>query len=232
MPWSKRSPDGHAPAEQMVALRAALRAFPGLADLSPAYDGTHAEEDMATVLITATRSVFVAWTDLAYEGVDPAALDAAADALRAMIMAFDAQRPGFYGRHRGLNEYHIGAMEEGMDCARRAPALVSWALGGPLEVPAQDRDHRHIGPRQTLSLFGPSARDNLKRWSDAQLAAEARDRHLLAWRVETPRSLAMAPLWPNRASEALAVNLIAHKWASRDTFALLALSLCCRNVKS
>jgi hypothetical protein len=215
--WSKRSPDDASPRitlanlrddadKRLVAVRAAMRAFPGVSRIGDGPWKLSREIDLPIRLHT-IRAIFVGWAESAFDGVRADAAYEAIAALRVPLAKLDEGLPDFYERNIISSDYAVGASQQATEAARRGVALAEAI--GTLEFRELefDRDRSYTDFLDTLSLLGPNGRDNLARWRAAQHAAIAADCTVLCEGEMTRRELALAPLWPSPASAALETNL-------------------------
>lgn len=184
-----------------IGVRAALRAFTGLADLGTDTYWRHRERSHAT-LLQATRAQLVSWAATTYDGVSDEAVASARAALVAEIAAVDAALPHFDADHAGMNAYGVDAMRLGPESARRALALVAWGIG--CRPGRQPGTPAYGGPLDTIPRAGPE-------WVELQRGAEASDRALLAGGLAV-RDLMLRRLWPDDAAQLRENDLALRGW--------------------
>lgn len=210
--WSNRQPDDVSPRiklaelrdegmQRLVALRSAIRAFPGLASIGEGTWALGREVDLP-IRLHAVRTIFVTWSELAVGGVRPDARHEALEAFAAALAPLDAALPEFYDRNIISSDYAVAAWQENVEAARRAAALVEAIGSLQFQTLPFDAGRRYRDFLDTLCFFGPDGRDNRARWRGAQRAAIGADCAVLQNDVMTLEELALAPLWPNASSAA------------------------------
>jgi hypothetical protein len=191
---------------RIVAMRAAMRAYPGTAVIGAGPWALGAKVDLP-IRLNALRALFVTWAGFLFDGVRPQAREEAFAALRPLLEELDEGLPDFYARNIMSSDYAVASWQDSTEAARRAVALVE-AIDTlefrPLEF---DRGKSYRDSLDTLSLYGPDGRNNTARWRAAQREAIAVDFELVLERSLSPRDLALAPLWPAPESAALETNL-------------------------
>lgn len=215
--WSNRQPDELSPRiklselldeypKRLVALRSAMRAFPGLANIGDGPWALGREVDLP-IRLHAVRAMFVTWSEFVFGGVRPDARREALKAFAAALAKLDEALPDFYNRNIISSDYAVAAWQENVEAARRAASLVE-AIGSlqfqtlPFDAGLKYRDFL-----DTHCFFGPDGRDNRARWRAAQGAAIGADCAVFQNNVMTLEELALAPLWPNSSSAALETDL-------------------------
>jgi hypothetical protein len=203
--------DDPPPAARVLALRVALRAMPVRADLHPMNAVPAGEEEMHRLRLLVGRGLLVAFASAVYDGVPREASARAAAALDACTAPLDAGRATFYANCGYGSDYHISSIEGDYDCAR---LVVRWLREALAEAP------RIAVPRppdplfETLQFFGPEGRQQRADWIRVQADAHAADRARLGAdpSAGAARALALAPLWPDATSAAVAANLTFRAW--------------------
>jgi hypothetical protein len=185
-----------------------LRAFPGVARIGDGPWSLGAEVDLP-IRLHAIRAIFIAWTEIAFDGVREGARSDAFDSLRTPLAKLDAALPDFYARNIISSDYAVTAWQDGVEAARRAVALVEAIEALEFRTLEFDHGRSYADSLETLSLYGRDGRSNSVRWRAAQREAIAADCTALADRTTKRREVALAPLWPTRASAALETNLTA-----------------------
>ena len=215
--WSERRPDDASPRIQLaelqdderkrlVALRSAMRAFPGIARID---DGPWKLGRSVDLLIRlhAIRAIFVTWSEFAFGGVRPDARRKAFDALAVPLAKLDEGLPDFYNLNMMSSDYGVSVSQRAVEAARRAVSLVEAIDCLEFRKLPFDKDERYSQFLDTLSFSGPNGHDERGRWRAAQSAAIGADCATLRENMATLEELALAPLWPNSSSATLETNL-------------------------
>lgn len=192
---------------RIVALRAAIRAYPGTAYICDGPWRLGAEVDLP-IRLQALRTIFVTWAQFAYPGVREEARAEAISALRKPLLRLDEGLPDFYRRNIMSSDYAVAAWENNTHAARRAVALVEAI--DTLEFPELpfDEGRRYNHFLDTRSLAGPTGNQETQDWRNAQATALGVDCQLLADGTSTA-DLALAPLWHEPWQAALETNVMA-----------------------
>ena len=199
------------PAARVLALRVALRAMPVRADLHPMNPVPVGVEEVHRLHLLVARGLLVAFASAVYDGVPREASARAAAALDALTVSLDAGRAVFSATCGYGSDYHIGAIEGHYDCAR---LVVRWLREALAEAPRTPAPHPPYGMFETLQFFGPEGWQHRTDWARVQADAHAADRARLSGdeSAAAVRALALAPLWPDAASAAVAANLTFQAW--------------------
>lgn len=215
--WSERLADDVSPramladisddaSERLVALRAAMRAFPGIARIGDGPWGLGREIDLP-IRLHSIRAVFVTWTEFVFDGVRNDARREALDALETPLAKLDEGLPDFYQRNIISSDYAVAAWQDATEAARRGVSLVEAIAALEFRDLAFDRDRPHRDFLDTLSIYGPTGRSDMARWRAAQRVAIGVDCAVLRDGEMTRSELALAPLWPDATTAALETNL-------------------------
>lgn len=196
--------------EAALAVRATFRAFAGIYDLHDGEGATYRRTDIERMMLALVRVSVVHWISLAFGGVDPERLEAAAAELGSAIGMYDERRPNFYGQNIMGSDYAVGAREQNLDAARRVLALASKITGSPMPSP-RDLDAKYAAPLQTFSIFGPESWTHRQRWAKLLEASILNDRELLQ-RIDVAE-LVLEPLWVDSAGDAMETHLGEVHWA-------------------
>jgi hypothetical protein len=199
------------PAARVLALRVALRAMPVRANLHPMNRGPAGEEEMHRLRLLTMRGLLVAFAEAVYENVPRDASARAAAALDALTSTLDAGRRTFDAQCGYGSEAHIASIEQEYDCQRRVVHWLREALAESPCVPPPLPPERIF---DTLQFFGPGSFQERQDWPRAQAGAYAADRATLIGdgNSQATRALALAPLWPDSWSAAVAANLTFWQW--------------------
>lgn len=192
--------------KRIVAVRAAIRAFPGTADIADGPWPLGTEIDLP-IRLHALRATFVAWSQIVFDGVREEATAEAFEALAPYVAKLDKGLPDFYKLNFMSSDYAVAAWEDATKAARRAISLVETIDSLGFRQMPFDEGWPSRAPLNTLSIYGPSGRHDMARWRNAQRNAIASDCTVLETGRLGRRELALAALWPNRASAALETNL-------------------------
>lgn len=215
--WSERLADDVSPramladisddaSERLVALRAAMRAFPGIARIGDGPWGLGREIDLP-IRLHSIRAVFVTWTEFVFDGVRNDARREALDALETPLAKLDEGLPDFYQRNIISSDYAVAAWQDATEAARRGVSLVEAIAALEFRDLAFDRDRPHRDFLDTLCIYGPTGRSDMARWRAAQRVAIGVDCAVLRDGEMTRSELALAPLWPDATTAALETNL-------------------------
>ncbi|TIV96592.1 MAG: hypothetical protein E5V85_17385 [Mesorhizobium sp.] len=215
--WRKRRPDDVSPHimlanlsgdanKRLVALRSAMRAFPGVARIG---DGSWrlGRETELPIRLHAIRAIFVTWSEFVFDGVRSDARREAFDALAVPPAKLDEGLPDFYNRNIISSDYAVASWQDATEAARRGVSLVEAIDALAFRDLPFDQGRSYRDFLDTLSIYGPTGRDDMARWRAAQRAAIDADCALLQEQEMTQAELALAPLWPDPASAALETNL-------------------------
>ncbi|AZO50074.1 MAG: hypothetical protein EOS54_21260 [Mesorhizobium sp.] len=192
--------------ERLVALRAAMRAFPGIARIGDGPWGLGREIDLP-IRLHSIRAVFVTWTEFVFDGVRNDARREALDALETPLAKLDEGLPDFYQRNIISSDYAVAAWQDATEAARRGVSLVEAIAALEFRDLAFDRDRPHRDFLDTLCIYGPTGRSDMARWRAAQRVAIGVDCAVLRDGEMTRSELALAPLWPDATTAALETNL-------------------------
>lgn len=215
--WSRRRPDDVSPRvllaelpgdenKRIVALRSALRAFPGVAGIGAGPWGLSSETELP-IRLHAIRAIFVTWSEFVFDGVRSDARHEAFEALAAPLAKLDEGLPDFYIRNIMGSDYAAASWEDSTQAARRGVSLVEAIETLAFKDLPFDQSSSYRDFLDTLSIYGPTGRDDMARWRSAQRAAIGADCAVLREKEMTRAELALAPLWPNPTSAALETNL-------------------------
>ncbi|RAZ90459.1 hypothetical protein DPM33_13140 [Mesorhizobium hawassense] len=192
--------------KRLVALRSAMRAFPGVAEIGEGSWGLYRETELP-IRLHAIRAIFVAWSEFVFDGVRSDARREAFDALAAPLAILDEGLPDFYNRNIIGSDYAVTAWQDATRAARRAVSLVEAIDTLAFQDLPFDQGRSYRDFLDTLSIYGPTGRADMARWRAAQRAAICADCALLQKDEATHAELALAPLWPDPTSAALETNL-------------------------
>lgn len=215
--WSERLADDVSPramladisddaSKRLVALRAAMRAFPGIARIGDGPWGLGREIDLP-IRLHSIRAVFVTWSEFVFDGVRNDARREALDALETPLAKLDEGLPDFYQRNIISSDYAVAAWQDATEAARRGVSLVEAIAALEFRDLAFDRDRPHRDFLDTLCIYGPTGRSDMARWRAAQRVAIGVDCAVLRDGEMTRSELALAPLWPDATTAALETNL-------------------------
>lgn len=183
-----------------------MRAFPGIARIG---DGSWrlGREIELPIRLHSIRAIFVTWSEFVFDGVRNDARREALDALATPLAKLDEALPNFYQRNIISSDYAVAAWQDATEAARRGVSLVEAIAA--LEFPdlAFDRDRSYGDFLDTLSIYGPTGRNDMARWRAAQRVAIGADCAVLRQGEMTKSELALAPLWPDATTAALETNL-------------------------
>lgn len=192
--------------KRIVAVRSAIRSFPGTADIAAGPWSLSAEIDLP-IRLHALRAIFVAWSEIVFDGVRKEARAEAFGALAPYVAKLDESLPDFYKLNIISSDYAVSAWEDNTKAARRAVSIVETVNSLEFRQMPFDEGWPSPTPLNTLSIYGPSGRNDMARWRRAQRDAIASDCTVLETGRLGRKELALAALWPNRASAALETNL-------------------------
>ena len=192
--------------KRLVALRSAMRAFPGTADIGNGPWGLGRETELP-IRLHALRVVFVTWSEFLFEGVRKDARQEALDALAAPLAKLDEGLPDFYNRNIMGSDYAVASWQDAVEAARRGVSLVEAIETLAFQDLPFDHGRTYREFLDTLSIYGPTGRSDMARWRAAQRAAIGADCGVLQENEMTLTELALAPLWPDSGSAALETNL-------------------------
>ncbi|RUX44021.1 MAG: hypothetical protein EOS58_04560 [Mesorhizobium sp.] len=192
--------------KRLVALRAAMRAFPGIARIGDGPWGLGREIDLP-IRLHSIRAVFVTWSEFVFDGVRNDARREALDALETPLAKLDEGLPDFYQRNIISSDYAVAAWQDATEAARRGVSLVEAIAALEFRDLAFDRDRPHRDFLDTLCIYGPTGRSDMARWRAAQRVAIGVDCAVLRDGEMTRSELALAPLWPDATTAALETNL-------------------------
>lgn len=215
--WSERLADDVSPramlasisddaSKRLVALRAAMRAFPGIARIGDGPWGLGREIELP-IRLHSIRAIFVTWSEFVFDGVRNDARREAFEALATPLAKLDEALPDFYQRNIISSDYAVAAWQDATEAARRGVSLVEAIAALEFRHLAFDRDRSYRDLLDTLSIYGPTGRDDMARWRAAQRVAIAADCAVLREGEMTRSELALAPLWPDATTAALETNL-------------------------
>ncbi|TIT94536.1 MAG: hypothetical protein E5W59_04365 [Mesorhizobium sp.] len=192
--------------KRLVALRAAMRAFPGIARIGDGPWGLGREIDLP-IRLHSIRAVFVTWSEFVFDGVRNDARREALDALETPLAKLDEGLPDFYQRNIISSDYAVAAWQDATEAARRGVSLVEAIAALEFRDLAFDRDRPDRDFLDTLCIYGPTGRSDMARWRAAQRVAIGVDCAVLRDGEMTRSELALAPLWPDATTAALETNL-------------------------
>ncbi|EZP71565.1 hypothetical protein BV96_02302 [Sphingomonas paucimobilis] len=215
--WSKRRPDDVSPRimlanlpgddnKRLVALRSAMRAFPGVARIGDGPWGLGRETELP-IRLHAIRAIFVTWSEFVFDGVRNDARRKASETLAALLAKLDEGLPDFYNRNIMGSDYAVASWQDAVEAARRGVSLVEAIETLAFQDLPFDHGRSYRDFLDTLSIYGPTGRSDMARWRAAQRAAIGADCAVLQDKEMTPAELALAPLWPDPHSAALETNL-------------------------
>ena len=193
-------------AKRLVAVRAALRAFPGVGEIGNGAWSLGSETEMH-IRLHCLRLIFISWAEFLYDGIRHGAREEAFDDLAKPLALLDEGLPDFYSRNIMGSDYACNSWQQATHAARRAVGLVEAIRTLEFQVQPFDEGVSYSDLFDTLSVNGPTGMSQTKRWRAAQRSAIATDCALLASRSITLAELALAPLWPNFRMAALETNL-------------------------
>jgi hypothetical protein len=203
--------------KRTVAVRAALRAFVGIAGIDEA-PWSLSDELGLPVKLGALPTVFIAWTGLLFEGARPDALADALAALNPLLSKLDKALPDFYAHNIMGSDYAVSSWQDSVEGGRRAASLVQSI--GTLEFRTLpfDTGRTYRDFLDTSVFYGPDGRDNQKQWRKHQRSAIAADCDLLRQRTMSHTELALAPLWRTSEAAAFATNVDTRQWADMGRY--------------
>lgn len=147
-----------------------MRAFPGVARIGDGPWKLGSETELP-IRLHAIRAIFVSWSEFVFDGVRNDARREAFDALAVPLAELDEGLPDFYNRNVMGSDYAVGAWQDATEAARRGVSLVEAIESLSFAELPFDRDRPYRDFLDTLSLYGPTGRDDMARWRAAQRAA-------------------------------------------------------------
>ena len=177
---------------RMVALRAAIRAYPETSNIGVGIWQLGGEVDLP-IRLQALRTIFVTWAGFAYSGVRQAAREEAISALRIPLARLDEALPHFDRYNFVGNENQLHSHKNSTQTARRAVALVEAIETLTFATMPFDSEHSHrdfLDTGRSVSTHRSSSQG----WIEAQAAAITADCRLLERGIGLVE-LSLAPLW-------------------------------------